>query len=513
MDDITRHKVSKETERFIESIDPAAVCDLASSYHPDKQRCWIFDEKKKGGFNVCFPVEFAGGQDGTAGERWMVRVPLLPRLAFPEEKFRSEIATMKFIAEKTTIPIPRLIGYSLNKDNPLGAPFMLLDFIEGKSMFGVKILDLPEDERNRLLSNIGDIYIQLSQHRFDRIGALTLDSDENWVFDHNRPLSVLMNEQSLAGLDPCRHIGLNQTFHSTMDYIYMIHQALFDDFYKRRDSIKDENDARGYLYSLHETRRFLMEWVDPKYNHGPFFLMHGDLRSANILVDDDLNIVSVLDWEWSHTIPAQMFLPPSWLTGLELIGAVKGISRVLYQSYVFMLQMETRRRERGYYPECRDMCKLPLAKIWEETLEKKNLFIGLGMMQPRYFGNIYWYILEHSYYGKEIDNHQKRVDDFFSLEVHKPELEAVQKKVQEISDFKKECDTLGVEVTAWITEESDKPLKKNPESVENSPPPPSYRLNFDANRLVELLDVSTRWKCVGAAVLSICCLMILRKRW
>lgn len=95
MDDITRHKVSTEAECFIESIDPSTVCDLASSYHPDKQRCWIFDEKKKGGFNVCFPVEFASRQDGTTGERWMVRVPILPRLAFPEEKLRSEIATMK----------------------------------------------------------------------------------------------------------------------------------------------------------------------------------------------------------------------------------------------------------------------------------------------------------------------------------------------------------------------------------------------------------------------------------
>ncbi|KAM5457298.1 hypothetical protein MaudCBS49596_000493 [Microsporum audouinii] len=512
MDDITRHKVSKETERFIESIDPAAVCDLASSYHPDKQRCWIFDEKKKGGFNVCFPVEFAGGQDGTAGERWMVRVPLLPRLAFPEEKFRSEIATMKFIAEKTTIPIPRLIGYSLNKNNPLGTPFMLLDFVEGKSLFGVEFWKLPEDEKNRFFSKLGDIYIQLSRHSFDRIGALTLDSDENWVFDHNRPLSVLMNEQSLAGLDPCRHIGLNQTFHSTMDYIYMIHQALFDDFYKGRDSIQGEKDARAYLYSLHESRRFLMEWVDPEYNHGPFFLMHGDLRSANILVDDDLNIVSVLDWEWSHTIPAQMFVPPSWLNGLELIGAAKDYGRLLYKMNAFALQRETRRCERGYYPECRDMRKLPLAKIWEKNLEGTNLFIGLGMLQPRYFSNIYWSVLEYNYYGKGINNYQKRVDDFFSLEIHKPELEAVQKKVQELSDFKKECDTLGVEVTAWIDKESDKPLKETPESVKNSPPPPPYRLNVDANRLVGLFDVSTRWKCVGAAVLSICCLVILRRR-
>ncbi|OAX79482.1 hypothetical protein ACJ72_06196 [Emergomyces africanus] len=98
MDAITSHRLEAETTSFIASIDRAAVCDLASSFHPEKKRCRIFDEEKKGSFNICFPVQFledAAGDDFTTGEKWMVRIPLLPRLAFPEEKLRSEIATMK----------------------------------------------------------------------------------------------------------------------------------------------------------------------------------------------------------------------------------------------------------------------------------------------------------------------------------------------------------------------------------------------------------------------------------
>lgn len=366
----------------------------------------------------------------------------------------------------------------------------------------------------QFFSKLGDIYIQLSQHSFDRIGALTLDSNENWVFSNNRPLSVLMNEQALAGLDPCREIGPNQTFYSTIDYVYTIHQALFDDFYKGRDSIQSEGDARAYLFSLYDSRRFLMGWVKPEYNHGPFFLMHGDLRTANILVDNDLNIVSVLDWEWSHTIPAQMFVPPPWLTGLELIGATKDYSRLLYESCVFTLQMETRRRESEYYPKCRDIRELPLAKIWETNLCGMNHFIALGMLQPLYFGNIYWTVLQRDYYGIGRIHHKKRVDDFFSLEVHKPELEAVQKKLQQLSEFQEECDKLGIEVE-WVAKTSgSKSLKEISESVENSPSPRSYCPNMDTNHLVQSLNnVPTPWKFVGATVLSICCLMVLRKRW
>ncbi|KAI1992052.1 hypothetical protein LOZ51_003675 [Ophidiomyces ophidiicola] len=326
MDDITRHYIDKKVEQFIASIDRDAVCELASSHHPSKKPCRIFDAEKKGAFNICFPVEFLEDSLGvhTTGERWMVRIPVLPRLAFPEEKLRGEIATMKFISEKTTIPIPCLHGYSIGNDNILGLPFLLLDFIDGKMLVTVNIPTLPYNDQCLLFANLSDIYLQLFQHQFNHIGALTLDStDENWVFEQNRPLSILMNDQTLGGYNPCLLIPPNQVFHSTIDYILMIHHALLDDFHLRRGSVFSESDACSYLYDLYNSRQFLMEWVQPKYNHGPFVLMHGDLRSSNILVDDDLDIVSILDWEWSHTIPLQMFVPPSWLSGHEVIGILK----------------------------------------------------------------------------------------------------------------------------------------------------------------------------------------------
>ncbi|WEW60049.1 hypothetical protein PRK78_005533 [Emydomyces testavorans] len=390
MDEITRHRIEKEIEQFIASIDRSAVCELASAYHPKKQPCRIFDVEKKGAFNICFPVEFLEDATGAraTGERWMVRIPLLPRLAFPEEKLRGEIATMKFIAEKTTIPIPYLHGYSIGKVNVLGLPFMLLEFIDGKPLINVNVSELPDAEMRRFFAKLGDIYLQLFQHKFDHIGALTLDSNnEHWVFENNRPLSVLMNEQTLANLNPCRFISPNQVYHSTVDYVFMIHQAILDDLHRVPGSISSEEDARAYLYNIHQSRQYLMEWIKPELNHGPFVLMHGDLRSSNIIVDDNLNIVSVLDWEWTHTIPAQMFVAPSWFTGYELIGVTKEYDRLHYEALVFNFEMETRAIERRYHPECRDIRELPLAKLWTKSFGSPDLFIAHGLMQPLYFGN------------------------------------------------------------------------------------------------------------------------------
>ncbi|KMU92260.1 hypothetical protein CIHG_10105 [Coccidioides immitis H538.4] len=267
--------------------------------------------------------------------------------------------------EKTTIPIPRLHVYCLGKDNILGLPFMLLDFIDGKALINIDIPKLPDSDKRRLFAKPGDIYLQLFQQQFNYIG-----------------------------FNPSRLIAPNQVFHSAIDYIFMIHQALLDEFHLRRDSVCGESDARSYLYGLLNSRQFLMDWVKPEHNHGPFVLMHGDLRSANILVDDDLNIVSVLDWEWSHTIPLQMFVPPPWLSGCEVLGVLKEYNRLYYDILASVFESETRDVEYQYHLNSRNISKLPLSNLWKRKLGSWAIFIAHGLMQPLHFGNVYTDVID-----------------------------------------------------------------------------------------------------------------------
>ncbi|KAI2208297.1 hypothetical protein LOZ16_003567 [Ophidiomyces ophidiicola] len=242
MDKITKHRLNAACDEFIKAIDPLKACELASTFHPKQLTCRIFDEWKKGSYNVCIPVVFEDGTEGM-GEKWMVRIPLLPRLAFPEEKMRKD----RYIMEKTTIPIPKIHGYSITKDNILGLPFLLLEYVEGNSLHGTRIAALDPDLQNHLFAQIGEIYIQLYRQQFDRVGALTLNENGDWVFAENRPLTIDINEQELCGLDICRHLPYNRTFQSTIDYIYMIVNLIFNDFYRGRDCITSEEDAQYYL--------------------------------------------------------------------------------------------------------------------------------------------------------------------------------------------------------------------------------------------------------------------------
>ncbi|KAI1935948.1 hypothetical protein LOZ66_004865 [Ophidiomyces ophidiicola] len=427
MDQIARHRLEKEVQKFVLSIDRSAVCALASSFHPKKQRCQIFEDEKKGSYNICIPVEFFDKNDESTGERWMVRIPLLPRLGFPEEKLRGEIATMKFIAEITTVPIPHLHGYSIGKANILGLPFMLLQYIDGKPLRSVSMMDLSDSDRCQLFRNVCEVYFQLFPHKFSHVGAFTLDSaDENWVFELNRPLSMFLNDQALAGYNLCSQIPPDRIFQSTIDYVFMIHRALLMDFDLGKDTVYNEWDVRSYLFALHSCCQWLMEWVKTDYNHGPFILMHGDLRSSNILVDDRLNIMSVLDWEWSHTIPVQMFVPPPWLTGLELLGVLDGINRLIYETCVDVFKSEMWSLEFERHSKAISTAELRLSTVWEQDSHRDN-FISLGLNQPHYFGNLYCSVVDHNCYelGKPFE---ERLDEFFKT--HTSKLELVQKKLR-----------------------------------------------------------------------------------
>lgn len=63
--------------------------------------------------------------------------------------------------------------------------------------------------------------------------------------------------------------------------------------------------------------------IDPQLDTGPFVLNHLDFRAPNIIVDKHLQIQGIIDWEFTNTVPRQVFTPPSWITGHDLIETNK----------------------------------------------------------------------------------------------------------------------------------------------------------------------------------------------
>lgn len=93
VDAILKKSVDEQTELFINSINPATVCTIASS-HNSGASCTLISEPLRGSFNICYPVAFS--PDG-CGQKWIVRIPLVPRVALVDEKLESEVAVMKCV--------------------------------------------------------------------------------------------------------------------------------------------------------------------------------------------------------------------------------------------------------------------------------------------------------------------------------------------------------------------------------------------------------------------------------
>lgn len=60
--------------------------------------------------------------------------------------------------------------------------------------------------------------------------------------------------------------------------------------------------------------------MDPALDSGPFALMHGYFRPPNLIMNDNLDILAVIDWEWSPVVPLQLFIPPTLLTDRGIEG-------------------------------------------------------------------------------------------------------------------------------------------------------------------------------------------------
>ncbi|KAH9899089.1 hypothetical protein F4778DRAFT_782682 [Xylariomycetidae sp. FL2044] len=84
-------------------------------------------------------------------------------------------------------------------------------------------------------------------------------------------------------------------------------------FARSPETIDDEESGAVSMYYQHIFREFAEKWVDPRYDAGPFVMVHGDFQPFNLLVDEEQKIVGVLDWEWSRVVPLQYFIPPLWL--------------------------------------------------------------------------------------------------------------------------------------------------------------------------------------------------------
>lgn len=162
--------------------------------------------------------------------------------------------------------------------------------------------ELRPFERSKILQQYADIVIELARHPFPTIGCLLPSSPTSWqagpiVFDLH------------ADRRPDGSLSLLGPFTSSSQYRRDIIQRHLDLIRTNQTHPKRRVDA--YLLHL-----FLLEHVPQiaEYEDSTtdgFFLKHLDDKGDHLLVDDAMNVVGMIDWEWAQICPkAEAFSAP-----------------------------------------------------------------------------------------------------------------------------------------------------------------------------------------------------------
>lgn len=301
---------------------------LVRHHEPDKPDS--FDFLEKGAYNISFQMSYKNTSSA------IIRLPQPGATMFPEEKVRNEVATMRYILDRTSIPVPFVLHWGTRKDGPVDlelGPFIIMEYMDHhtnmydvlnmpgrpKASRGILGRDFDEDKLEGLYGELANILLQLSQPSLSRIGSLSQIDDFNWEVAY-RPLSMPLNELIRVGLLPQEGLpGLDTTFDTASSYfeslaeLHIVHRMN-----QRNDAVDSADDcrrkfvARCLFRKLAREKKLIERWAS--FENGPFNLWCDDLRPGNVLLNKESKIAAVVDWEFTYAAPVEFsYAPPWWL--------------------------------------------------------------------------------------------------------------------------------------------------------------------------------------------------------
>ena len=276
---------------------------LGISGKTDNLTCLIEEKPLFGGFNVVFVITFSDDV------KWIARFPGYGVSSFGELEARrllSDIQTKTLIRSSTSIPIPEVFAWDLNRENPVGAPYHLETFVEGRLLAERWTGDWLSDEskKRKVLRKLAQLMSQLHSLHFDKIGSLVLGADGTSL---KVDATVEMNyswDMSEDEIWPTA--SLSGPFGSTKEYLL--------------SGLSDPEDVPEVRRHIKADIAILRQAIDsiPKTLDTPqsFSLGHPDFNYQNILTNDEGEITGLIDWDGLETCPRPLGFAryPSWIT-------------------------------------------------------------------------------------------------------------------------------------------------------------------------------------------------------
>ncbi|KAF0634887.1 hypothetical protein FPSE5266_08300 [Fusarium pseudograminearum] len=377
----------------------------------------------RGGYNVCYRLDY---EDGSSVA---LRIPIdRPGIQFADEKIMAEVATMRLVAEQTTIPVPKIYHFGVATDNPLGlGPFIIMDYIEHECTMSDAMVDpnlapgedhvlnpnIEEEKLEFFYRQLANILLQLSKIQFDRVGSL-LQDETGCISVVGRPIiqnmSHLMQftEAPDAMLPSSPYPDIKSWYTALAD----MHIAQFT--FQHNDAILDEDDARDKFVARLLFRQLVSEGrltstVDDQQGTRLFL---EDFRPSNILVDKNLHIVGVIDWEYAYAAPTQFSDDPPWWLFLMKPDEWPGAYEPWMNAYeprlrTFLRVLESEEKKLGADKKCHGIC---LSERMRKSWDDKTWMTSFAARNSWAFDLIFWRYIDPMYFGpNEAADHHARL--------------------------------------------------------------------------------------------------------
>ncbi|KAB8262450.1 hypothetical protein BDV32DRAFT_20294 [Aspergillus pseudonomiae] len=292
---------------------------------------------------------------------WLIRVPRMnssiPQLLI-DYLVRSKYATLKF-PETTTVPAPRAFDYGIAGDtnNKVGVSYILMEEMAGRTWnmqgpHGKRSND--DNDKERLWNGLADILIELQRHPFSKAGSLLPGPSPS------KPIVSAVASERFLVLSPSGPFATAKDYYTSFveqNMALIADGQLFPSFpvnaYLVFLFLKSQipNLASTANRNIETTEQFYIKHVDDKGDH--------------LMVDDELNIVRVIDWQMARVVPANEAFGPSLVTA-EMGEIYNGVSSLTVHDHALARFLKAKGED-------------DLADIMSKDEKLRRFFFGLDV--------------------------------------------------------------------------------------------------------------------------------------
>ncbi|TGJ83703.1 hypothetical protein E0Z10_g5084 [Xylaria hypoxylon] len=303
-------QIVNEIDRLRSQINDTAVCEHASRLNGGRS-CNVEHSSNvgpgalMGSANYHARIRFHDGSPS-----WLLRVPRVASFAvglpvsLADYLILSEYATLKFL-ETTAVPAPQVFSYGIcsnGTDYGVGVSFLLIEELPGRPWTGegVSSNEATQDEKIKVWSALADILAELEKHPWLKAGSLCFQSSSIDV-------SAVASDRFVV-LTPEGPFDTSTSYYTAFAEQYL---TLIAD-----GQLYTEYPVDAYLVYrfLKDNAAQLAQQDTEAQVPEKFFLKHVDDKGDHLLVDKNLNITGIIDWQMARVVPRREAFGPSLVT-------------------------------------------------------------------------------------------------------------------------------------------------------------------------------------------------------